>query len=143
MAKKKRAQSPAGAAPTEATAPVVEQDPDRRSDAEQLTDLDFEYQAALNAAGKEEKTYGIWGPIWRFMKWRDSKKVPHTIKKRTCLWLMLFTGWMGGHRYYQGRRISGLLYTLFFWTGVPLILCVTDFMEVIPMKPDENGMITL
>lgn len=142
MAKKKRNQTPDTPA-AEPTAPVVERDPENISDAERLTDLDFEYQAALNAAGKEEKTYGIWGPIWRFAKWRDSKKVPHTIKKSTCLWLMLFTGWMGGHRYYQGRRISGLLYTAFCWTGVPLILCVTDLMEIIPIKPDENGMITL
>lgn len=141
MAKKKRAPNDA---PSEPTAPVIERpDPEDRSDAERLTDLDFEYQAALNAAGKEEKTYGVWGPIWRFLKWKDSKKVPHTFKKRTCLWLMLFTGWMGGHRYYQGRRTSAVLYTLFCWTGVPLILCVTDFMELIPIKADENGMVTM
>ena len=122
-----------------AQAPVIEY----RKDAESLTDLDFEYQAALNAAGREEKVYGVWGPVWKLLKWYDSKKGRHTFKKRTYLWLMLFLGWMGGHRYYQGRKVLALFYTLFFWTGIPFILCVTDFMEVIPLKTDENGMVTL
>lgn len=107
----------------------------------ELTQLDFEYQAALGASGREEKTYGVWGLVWKFLKWKESKRVSHTFHKRTCLWLMLFTGWMGGHRYYQGKRVMDLLYTLFFWTGVPLALCLTDFLEVIPCKADENGLI--
>ncbi|MGI5893854.1 MAG: TM2 domain-containing protein [Candidatus Merdivicinus sp.] len=123
----------------EKMAPVIEYQPSN----ENLTDLDFQRQAAQNAAGQEESTYGVWGPIWKFMKWCDSKKGHHTFKKSTYLWLMLFLGWMGGHRYYQGRRILGLLYTVFCWTGVPFILCITDFMEVFPLKADENGKVTL
>lgn len=111
--------------------------------AAQLADLDFAEQAARNAAGQEEKTYGIWGPIWRFTEWYHQKKGVHTFHKRTYLWLMLFLGWMGGHRYYQGRRILGAISTIFFWTGIPLMLCVTDFMEVLPLKADENGRVTL
>lgn len=122
-----------------AVAPVMEFDRENAG----LTALDFEYQAALNAAGKEEKVYGVWGPIWRFLEWYHAKKGKHTFKKKTYLLLMLFFGWMGGHRYYQGRRILALFYTLFFWTGIPLILCVTDFMEVVPLKADENGFVTL
>ena len=53
------------------------------------------------------------------------------------------TGFAGGHRYYQGRWGLGLLYTLFCWTGVPLALCVTDFMEVMPIAADEDGMVVL
>ena len=56
---------------------------------------------------------------------------------------MLFTGFAGGHRYYQGRWGLGLLYTAFFWTGIPLALCITDFMEVMPVKADEEGFIVL
>ena len=122
-----------------ACAPVMEMPKDDLN----LTNLDFEYQAALNAAGKKEKIYGVWGPIWRVLEWYNQKKGSHTFKKRTYLWLMLFLGWMGGHRYYQGRRILGAFYTAFFWTGVPLIMCVTDFMEVMPLKADENGFVTL
>ncbi|MGN0661554.1 MAG: TM2 domain-containing protein [Faecalibacterium sp.] len=130
---------------TERCAPVLERerDPETMSDVEKLTDLDFEYQAAVNAAGKEEKTYGIWGPIWRFLQWKDSLHKPHNISKKVCMVLLLLTGWMGGHRYYQGRYVSAVLYTAFCWSGVPLLLCVTDFMELVPIKADENGRITM
>lgn len=69
-----------------------------------LIAADFELQAAQNAAGVKENTYGVWGPIWKFICWYDSKRVEHRFKKKTYLWLMLFTGWAGGHRWYQGRR---------------------------------------
>ena len=56
---------------------------------------------------------------------------------------MLFTGWAGGHRWYQGRRWLALLETLFFWTGLPTILLATDFMEIMPIKPDEDGYVVM
>ena len=139
--KKKRltakAPSPTG------TAPVMTRKEMLGEDEKTLTDLDYELQAAQRAAGMRENTYGVWGPIWRVMTWYDSRKVPHTFKRRTYLLLMLFTGWFGGHRWYQGRRVLALLETLFFWTGIPLILLVTDFMEVFPIKADEKGYITM
>ncbi len=127
----------------EATAPVMTREDMLGNDEKSLTDLDYELQAAQRAAGMKENTYGVWGPIWRAMRWYDSRKVPHTFKRKTYLLLMLFTGWFGGHRWYQGRRILALCETLFFWTGIPLILLVTDFMEVFPIKADENGYITM
>lgn len=108
-----------------------------------MVDMDFELQAAQNAAGQKENTYGLWGPIWKFLVWYDSKRVPHRFKKKTYMWLMLFTGFFGGHRWYQGRKWLALFETLFFWTGVPCFLLVTDFMEVFPIKADEDGYITM
>ena len=108
-----------------------------------LADLDFEQQAASDAAGKEEKTYGVWGPLWRAMEWVRSKKVPHTVNKKTYLLLMLCLGWIGGHRYYEHRFIVAAVYTAFFWTGIPLAMCVIDAMAAIPIKADETGCITL
>lgn len=128
---------------SEETAPVMTREEMFGNEEKSLTDLDYELQAAQRAAGMKENTYGVWGPIWRLMQWHDSKKVPHTFKRKTYLLLMLFTGWFGGHRWYQGRRILALLETLFFWTGIPLIMLVTDFMEVFPVKADENGYITM
>lgn len=125
------------------SAPVMSREDVLDSREKTLTDLDYEMQAAQREAGMRENTYGVWGPIWRFMTWYDNKKVPHTFKKKTYLLLMLFTGWLGGHRWYQGRRILALCETLLFWTGIPLILLVTDFMEVFPVKADENGYITM
>ena len=124
------------------TAPVLDM-PEEESYARKLARMDFEMQAAQRAAGQKENTYGVWGPIWRFMQWYDSKRVEHTFKKKTYMWLMLFTGFFGGHRWYQGRRWLALFETLFFWTGVPAIMLVTDFMEVFPIKADENGYITM
>ena len=126
----------------DAVAPVFE-DKEEMSYARKLAKMDFELQAAQHEAGVKENTYGVWGPIWKFMQWYDSKRVDHTFKKKTYMWLMLFTGFFGGHRWYQGRRWLALFETLFFWTGVPAIMLVTDFMEVFPMKPDENGYITM
>ena len=77
------------------------------------------------------------------MKWYDSFKGRYTFRKKTYLRLMLFFGWMGGHRYYQGRFCLGAAYTLLFWTGIPFILCITDFMEVFPCRADRDGFITL
>ena len=116
---------------------------EHKEGAARLADLDFEEQAARNAAGMEEQVYGIWGPIWKLMNWLDRFKKEHTVKKSTYLWLILFTGWFGGHRYYEKRYILGVLYTVFFWTGVPLAMAILDAIAVIPLKSDENGMVLL
>ncbi len=136
MAKGKYKRKNEAAGKAEGTAPVMAKE-DMVDDRQTLADLDYELQAAQRAAGMRENTYGVWGPIWKLMTWYDSRRIPHTFKRRTYLWLMLFTGW------YQGRRILALCETLFFWTGIPLILLVTDFMEVFPIKADEKGYITM
>ena len=124
-------------------APVYTRDEQSPGSGNNLVDADFELQAAQHAAGVKENTYGVWGPIWKLICWYDSKRTEHRFKKKTYLWLMLFTGWAGGHRWYQGRRWLGLIETLLFWTGIPMILLVTDFMEVVPIKPDEEGYIVM
>lgn len=108
-----------------------------------LIAMDFEHQAANHKKGLPEKTYGIWGCLWKLQQWASGKKGCHTFKKKTYLWLMLATGWFGGHRYYQGRYVLGMIYTAFFWTGVPFLSCIFDAMETIALKPDESGCITL
>ncbi len=127
----------------QAAAPVFERTEAGPGSGKTLVDADFELQAAQHAAGVKENTYGVWGPIWRFLSWYDSKRKDHRFKKKTYLWLMLFTGWMGGHRWYQGRRWLALFETLTFWTGIPMVLLVTDFMEVFPIKADEDGYIVM
>ena len=47
---------------------------EHKEGAARLADLDFEEQAARNAAGMEEQVYGIWGPIWKLMNWLDRFK---------------------------------------------------------------------
>ena len=142
--KQNKAGAPKAKAPKkEQQAPIMTR-PDTGMGAQKtLTDLDFERQAAQRAAGQEESTYGIWRYVWKINQFINSHRKPHTFKKKTYMWLMLFTGFFGGHRWYQGRYILAGLMTAFFWTGIPTILLVTDLMEVIPVKPDENGYITM
>ncbi len=40
--------------------------------------------------------------------------------------LAMFTGTIGLHLFYMGEWKKGLLYLLFFWTGVPTILGIFD-----------------
>jgi len=108
-----------------------------------LMDLDYEHQAASEAAGQEAEVYGVWGPVWKLMNWFHRSKTSHTVQKKTYLLLLLFTGWIGGHRYYERRWILGILYTALFWTGIPLAMCIIDAMAVIPIKADENGRIKI
>ncbi|MGN0983305.1 MAG: NINE protein [Gemmiger sp.] len=109
----------------------------------ELADLDFEKQAARAAAGQEEEVYGFWGKIYKLQQ-AVEKRVPHsTVRKKTYLLLLVLLGWMGGHRYYERRWVLGAVYTAFFWTGIPLAMCLIDAMIVIPKKADENGMIRM
>ena len=115
---------------------------EHKEGAARLVDLDFEEQAARNAAGMEEQVYGIWGVIWKINRFFDKYKKPHTVKKKTYLLLILFTGWFGGHRWYENRYVLAVLYTAFCWTGVPRAMAILDAFQTFPLKADENGMIT-
>ena len=125
------------------TAPVMDDLKGDSFEAKKLMELDYEKQAAEMKAGGKEQTYGVWGVIWRFLRWKESLKGKHRFRKKPYLWLMLFTGFAGGHRYYQGRWKLGLIYTALFWTGIPLALCITDFMEVVPIQADDEGFVVL
>ena len=38
----------------------------------------------------------------------------------------LFLGFLGGHQYYLGRIVPGILYTLFSWTLIPFIVSLVQ-----------------
>ena len=42
--------------------------------------------------------------------------------------LCFFGGWFGLHEFYLRKYLSGSLYLLFFWTFIPLLLSVIDFI---------------
>lgn len=108
-----------------------------------LVKLDFEYQAALETSG-QDKVYGVWGALWKLWnRFFPTAKEEHSVNKKKYLLLMLFTGWFGGHRYYEHRWIVGVIYSALFWTGIPLAMTMVDAMIAIPKKPDENGNILL
>lgn len=37
-------------------------------------------------------------------------------------------GWMGAHRYYLGQTACAVFYSLFFWTGIPLLVALIEFI---------------
>ena len=40
--------------------------------------------------------------------------------------LAIFTGTIGIHKFYMGQWKQGLIYLLFFWSGVPTVLGIID-----------------
>ena len=40
--------------------------------------------------------------------------------------LALFLGGFGGHRFYMGQIVSGVIYALFFWTFIPAIIAFVE-----------------
>jgi TM2 domain-containing membrane protein YozV len=42
------------------------------------------------------------------------------------LWAVLTGWWLGGHKFYLGQPIQGILHFLFAATGIPLILTIID-----------------
>lgn len=61
------------------------------------------------------------------------------VRKKKLLLLALFTGWMGGHRFYTRQYKVALCYLVFCWTGLPLAMTIIDLLQYIPMVADENG----
>lgn len=45
--------------------------------------------------------------------------------------LALFLGGFGIHKFYLGNIKAGMLYLIFFWTGVPFLLSILDFLVLL------------
>ena len=103
---------------------------------EKLADLEQELQEL-----KEER--GIAGKHGRLFNFIDRKVQEHEkkeISRKTYIVLLLTCGWLtGAHRFYAGRKVSGVLYLLFCWTGIPFAMSLIDLMQILPMEADENG----
>lgn len=77
-----------------------------------------------------------------FFDYRENRQ-KQVLNKKKYILLAVFTGWMGGHRFYARQWVTAILYLLFFWCGFPLAMTIVDLMIVIPMQPNENGNILL
>ena len=74
---------------------------------------------------------------------RREAREKQVLNKKKYILLAVFTGWMGGHRFYARQWPTAIFYLLFFWCGFPLAMTIIDLMIVIPMKANENGNLLL
>jgi TM2 domain-containing membrane protein YozV len=51
--------------------------------------------------------------------------------------LALFLGSLGIHRFYLRKPFSGVLYVIFFWTGIPAILSVISAFRYAFMSDEK------
>ena len=56
---------------------------------------------------------------------------------------MCILGIFGAHRFYAKQWVTGIFYLATCWTGISIAMTIIDAITVIPMLPDENGMIEL
>jgi TM2 domain-containing membrane protein YozV len=57
--------------------------------------------------------------------------------KNVAAILALVMGFIGVHKFYLGRIGAGVLYLAFFWTFIPAMLGVIDFIVLALMDKDE------
>lgn len=57
--------------------------------------------------------------------------------KTTAAILALLLGGFGVHKFYLGKTGAGLVYLLFFWTFIPALIAVVDFL-IIALSSQEN-----
>lgn len=50
------------------------------------------------------------------------------VSKAVLLLLTFFTGGLGGHKFYLGKNWQGVLYLLFFWTYIPALVALVEFV---------------
>lgn len=66
----------------------------------------------------------------------DLFRLNRTQKSKTiALALCLFLGWCGGHKFYL-RKDSAWLYLIFFWTGIPALIAIWDFIIILFCNTD-------
>lgn len=76
-----------------------------------------------------------------FRRQDERKKV--SVNKKKHLLLAIFLGWAGVHRFQTKRWVLGSIYLLTCWSGFSVAMTIVDILEIIPMKPDENGNILI
>ena len=50
------------------------------------------------------------------------------VSKAVLLLLTFFGGGLGAHKFYLGKYWQGALYLLFFWTGIPGLVALIEFI---------------
>lgn len=102
---------------------------------EELQELQEQY-------GIQRKEGRISAAVSRFFDQR-ANRVEIPVNRKKYLLLAVFTGWMGGHRFYAKQYRVAILYLLLFWTGFPVAMTIVDLMIAIPKETDGDGMMMI
>ncbi len=54
--------------------------------------------------------------------------------RSVAILLALFLGGLGGHKFYLGQNVAGVLYLLFSWTFIPSIIAFFEFLGLLMMS---------
>ena len=63
-----------------------------------------------------------------------SKDLAGGKKKSTAVLLAIFTGWIGGHKFYLGETTAGFIYVVWFWTLIPLLISLYEAIVLMEMS---------
>ncbi len=55
-------------------------------------------------------------------------QVGRKLSKAVLLLITFFTGGIGGHKFYVGKTMQGILYLVFFWTSIPGFIAIIEFI---------------
>ena len=62
---------------------------------------------------------------------------PNGKNRLAAVLFAVFLGCIGAHKFYLGRTGWGILYLVFFWTGIPAIVGVIEGILLLVMSEDE------
>ncbi len=61
------------------------------------------------------------------------------VNKVVYLLITFFLGFCGIQKFYAKKTLQGGLCLIFFWTGIPEIIAIIDFIIALFKKSDANG----
>lgn len=106
----------------------------------ELIAAEEELAAVKKEYGVEEKEGHIAHAVTGLFERREARQKILVSRKKYLL-LAVFTGWIGGHRFYAKQYPIAILYLLFFWSGFPMAMTIVDILAAIPKPVDEDGKI--
>lgn len=69
-----------------------------------------------------------------------SKQLPGGKKKSTAALLALFTGIVGGHKFYLGEATAGCIYFMWCWTFIPFLISLYEAIVLLEMSTTTFNM---
>lgn len=69
-----------------------------------------------------------------------SKELPNAKKRRTAAVLALFTGIVGGHKFYLGEATAGCIYLMWCWTLIPFLISLYEAIVLFGMSTTTFNM---